>query len=188
MHILARNWWALVLRGVLAVLFGVLAYLWPGLTIASLVVLFGAYALVDGLFSLLAAFRRQPGESRGWLVFNGILGVLAGIVVLTRPGLSAVFLFYLIACWAIVTGIAQIVAAVALRKVIRDEWLLVLAGLLSIALGVLMLMRPAAGVLGLVWAIALFAIATGVSLIALGFRLRSWARSPDRDAGATVPV
>lgn len=174
MSILAQNWWAVVLRGVLAVLFGVLAYLWPGITAASFVFVFGAYALLDGVSSLAAAFRPAPGESRGWLVVGGVLGVLAALVVFFMPGLSAVFLFYVVAAWAIATGVTQILAAIQLRKVIEGEWLLVLSGLLAVALGLFMFARPAAGLLGLIWAIAIYAVVVGVVLIVQGFRLRSW--------------
>jgi uncharacterized membrane protein HdeD (DUF308 family) len=174
MSILAQSWWILVLRGVLAVIFGVLASMWPGITIASFVLLFGAYALIDGVSSLVAALKPPAGESRVWLIIGGILGVLAAIVVFMMPGLSALFLFYLVAAWAIATGISQILAAIQLRKVIEGEWLLALSGALSIALGFFMVARPAAGLLGLIWVISMYAIVIGITLIILGFRLRSW--------------
>lgn len=177
MSILIQNWWVLVLRGVVAVIFGVLAYLWPGATIASFVLLYGAYALVDGIFSLVAAFRPAPGESRWWLILSGVVSVLAGLIVLMRPGLSALFLLFVVAAWAIASGITRIVAAIALRKVVTGEWLLVLSGALSILLGLFMFSRPAAGLLGLVWAIAFYAIVAGILLILLGFRLRSWSKT-----------
>jgi uncharacterized membrane protein HdeD (DUF308 family) len=174
MLVLARNWSVVVLRGVLALLFGVLAYIWPRATIASFVILFGAYALLDGIFSLVAAFRPPAGESRGMLVLRGVLGVLAGLAVLAAPGLSAILLLYVIAIWAIAAGFAEIGAAIALRRVLTGEWLLALSGVLSILLGIYMLARPAAGLLALVWAIALYAIIAGIMLIILGFRLRTW--------------
>ena len=170
----AQNWWMLTLRGVLAVLFGVLAYQWPGATAASFVLLFGVYALLDGVAYLAAAFRPPPGTSRAWLVLGGVAGVLASLVVFTMPGLSALFLFYLVATWAVVTGFTQIFAAVQLRKVIDGEWLLALSGVLSIALGLFMYARPAAGLLGLVWAIATYAVVAGAVLVVLSLRLRSW--------------
>lgn len=174
MSILIQNWWVLVLRGVLAILFGIIAFLWPGAAILSLVLLYGAYALIDGAFSLAAAIRPAPGESRGWLLFNGVVGVIAGLIVLFRPGLSTIVLVYVVAAWAILTGISQIVTAIALRRVITGEWLLVLAGILSIVLGFFIFARPAAGALGVIWAIAAYAILFGILLVALGFRLRSW--------------
>lgn len=174
---LARHWWVVVLRGALAVLFGILAFLWPGITIAALVLLFGAYAVVDGLFSLIAAFRPAPGESRWLLVLFGVLSLIAGIFVLAMPAITSVVLLYAVAIWAVASGIVAIVASIALRKMISGEWLLALSGVLSIVLGIFLLSRPAAGMLGLVWAIALYAVAVGITLVVLGFKLRSWARS-----------
>lgn len=176
MLILARNWWAVVLRGVVALLFGLLAFLWPGIALATFVVLFGAFAFVDGILYLLAAFRPTPGESRGALILYGILGVIAGIVVLVWPGLSAVVLVFVVAAWALLTGITEIAAAIALRKEIEGEWLLGIAGVLSVLLGVFLFLRPAAGILGLIWAIGAFAILAGIVRIVLGLRLRSWQR------------
>lgn len=173
---LARNWWVLVLRGVLAILFGIAAFLWPGLTVAVFIILFGAYALVDGVLSLAVAIRPPAGESRWMLVLFGVLSLIAGLFVLTRPAISAVVMLYVAAIWAIATGIAGLVAAIALRKVIAGEWLLALYGLLSILLGVLLLTRPAVGILGFVWAVAAYAVVSGITLVVLGVRLRSWAR------------
>jgi uncharacterized membrane protein HdeD (DUF308 family) len=183
MSILAQNWWAFVLRGVLAVIFGVLAYMWPGITVASFVLVFGAYSLLDGISSLAAAFRPPPGASRAWLIIGGILGVLAALVVFMMPGLTAVILFYVVAAWAIATGVSRILAAIELRKVIDGEWLLALSGVLAIALGALMLARPAAGLLGLIWAIAMYAIVTGIMLVVLGVQLRSWSKAHERTHG-----
>lgn len=177
MSALVQNWWVLVVRGALAVLFGVLAYAWPGATIASFVFLFGAYTLVDGVASLAAAFRPAPGESRGWLAVAGILGVLAAIVVFAMPVASAAILFYVVALWAVASGIADVIGAISLRKVVTGEWMLALSGVLSILLGVYMFARPVAGLLGLVWAISLYAIAAGIALILAGFRVRSWSTS-----------
>lgn len=177
MFVLTRNWWVLVLRGVLAVLFGVIAFLWPAITVASFVLLFGAFALLDGVAALAAAFRPPPSESRGMLILRGILGVLAAIVVFLRPELSAVFLLVVIAVWAVLTGLAEIGIAIAIRKIVTGEWLLALSGVLSVLLGAFMLARPAAGLLGLVWAIAAWAIVYGIVLIIAGFRLRSWFRA-----------
>ena len=183
MNVLAQTWWVLVLRGVLAVLFGVLAYVWPALTIASFVLLYGAYALVTGMFSLVAAFRAGRTAPRALLMLSGVLGVLAGCVVLAMPTLSAVFLFYVVAVWAVATGVAEVFHAIALRKVVAGEWRLALAGALSIGLGVFMFARPAAGLLGLAWAVSLYAIATGVTLMLLGLRLHRWAKTGRVDLG-----
>ena len=173
---LARNWWVLVLRGVLAVLFGVVAFLWPGVTVASFVLLFGAYAVVDGVLSLAAAIRPAPGQSRWLLILFGVLSLIAGLFVLSRPGISAVVMLYVTAVWAIASGFVGIVAAIALRRMISGEWILALYGVLSILLGIILLTRPAAGVLGFIWAIAIYAVIAGVTLVILGFRLRAWSR------------
>jgi uncharacterized membrane protein HdeD (DUF308 family) len=168
---LARNWWALALRGVAAVIFGVLALFLPGAAITVLVILFGAYALVDGIFALIGAFRTS---SQRWvLVLEGIAGVLAGIIALFWPGVAAISLLYIIAAWAVVTGIAEIAAAIRLRKEIEGEWLLMVAGAISIIFGIFAMLQPAAGLLAIVWVIALYAILFGIVLIMLGFRLRS---------------
>lgn len=173
----ARNWWVLVVRGVLAVLFGVIAFLWPGITVVSFVLLFGAYALIDGILSLVAAFRPAPDQSRLLLILFGVLSLLAGLFVLTRPGISAVLLLYVTAIWAIATGLVGIVAAIAMRKAITGEWVLALYGVISILLGILLLTRPAAGVLAFIWAIGLYAVVAGVTLVIVGFRLRAWHRT-----------
>ena len=176
MSILAKKWWVFVMRGVLAILFGILAYLWPGITAAWFVLLFGAYALLDGVSHLVAVFRPTPGESRTWNVVGGLVSLIAAFIVFTRPALSGLFLFYLVASWAIVAGIAQIFAAIQLRKVVRGEWLLILAGVLSIVFGLFMFARPAAGLLSVIWVIAFYAVLEGLLLVVLGFRLRSWAK------------
>jgi uncharacterized membrane protein HdeD (DUF308 family) len=171
----ARNWWLLVLRGVLAVLFAVLAYFWPLTTVIALVILFGAYALVDGIFALAAALERIGRHERwGAMLVQGILGIGAGLVTFFWPGLTALTLLIIIGVWAIVTGVAEIVAAIQLREVIENEWLLALGGVLSVLFGVLVLIFPGAGALSVVWLIATYAFIYGVVLIILGFRLRSW--------------
>jgi uncharacterized membrane protein HdeD (DUF308 family) len=178
--VLARNWWSLVLRGVVAVLFGIGAFVWPGITLQVLVLLFGAFALVDGAFDIAAASVGRPRGVPWWaLLVEGLLGVTVGIVTFAWPGITALALLYLIAAWAIATGIFEIVAAVQLRKEIAGEWLLALTGILSVLLGVALLIRPGAGAVGLAWMIGFYAIVSGVLLITLGLRLRSWARQAE---------
>jgi uncharacterized membrane protein HdeD (DUF308 family) len=173
---LSRHWWAVALRGVAAILFGVLALVWPGITVFALVIVFGAYALVDGAFTLLAAFGNRDGGrtrgSRAWLVARGIAGILTGIIAAVWPGITALALLWVIAIWAMVTGVFDIVAAFQLRKEMRREWLLALSGALSVLFGVLLVVWPAAGVLTLVVLIGIAAIAFGITLLMLGLRLR----------------
>src|SRR5215813_9243816 len=139
---LARNWWALVLRGVCAVLFGVAAFAWPGLTLVVLIFVYGAYALIDGLFAVIAA----------------VAAIAVGVLTIALPGLTALALLYLIAAWAIMRGVFEVVAAVHLRKEIDHEWLLALSGVLAILLGLFLVISPKSGALALLWAIAAIAI------------------------------
>ena len=170
---LARNWGAIAIRGVAAIIFGLLTFLMPGLTLAALVLLFGAYALVDGVFSIIAAVRRRAGDPPWWaLLLEGVVGIAAGIVTFALPGLTAVTLIYVIAAWAIVTGVLEVAAAVRLRRQLSGEWRLVLSGVLSIVFGVLMMVAPGAGALAMMLWIGAYAIVFGVLLLALAFRLR----------------
>ncbi|CDM66411.1 HdeD family acid-resistance protein [Pyrinomonas methylaliphatogenes] len=171
--LLARNWWALALRGVLAIIFAILAVMWPGLTLIVLALLFGAYALVDGLFAILAALRAPEGYERWWVhFFEGLAGVLVGIIAFFWPGITAFALLYLIAAWAIITGVLEIAAAIRLRRYVAGEWLLALSGALSLLFGILIVLVPSAGAIGVVWIIAFYAFLFGLLLIALALRLR----------------
>lgn len=171
---LKRNWGWIVVRGVAAVIFGVLAFMWPAMTLAVLLLFWGAYALIDGVLAVVAAFRvRDRGKPFWALLIVGVLGVAAGILTFFWPGITALVLLTFIAVWALVMGIFQIVAAIRLRKVIENEWLMALSGVLSVIFGALMLWSPGAGALAVVWIIASYAIIFGILLIALGFRLRS---------------
>jgi uncharacterized membrane protein HdeD (DUF308 family) len=172
--VLSRNWWLVALRGLAAIVFGVLAFVWPAITLWALVLLFGAYMLVDGIFAIVAAVRAAGREARWWLLLiEGVLGVLAGLVATFWPGLTALALLYFIAAWAIVSGILEIVGAIRLRREIEGEWALGLSGALSLLFGVLLVVIPApAGLLSLVWLIGAYALAFGVLLLVLAFRLR----------------
>jgi uncharacterized membrane protein HdeD (DUF308 family) len=171
---LARNWGWIVLRGATAVLFGLLAIARPGLTLAALVIMWGAYAIVDGVLAVVAGWRiRDRGRPLWSLLIVGVLGIAAGVLTFKWPGVTALALLMVIASWAVGVGVFQIVAAIRLRKVIEGEWALALSGLLSIAFGVLMILLPGAGALALVWMIAANAISLGVLLCVLGFRVRS---------------
>lgn len=173
MESLARNWWLLVLRGICAILFGVMAFTWPGLTLGALVLLFGAYAFADGLMAFVAAFSGM-GVTPWWvLLLEGLAGVGAAAIVVFDPGLTAFALLYVIATWAIVTGVFEIAAAIQLRKEIAGEIWLALAGLASLVFGLLLIGRPIAGVVAIVWMIGGYACVFGVLLVALGFRVRA---------------
>jgi uncharacterized membrane protein HdeD (DUF308 family) len=170
LHMLARNWWALALRGLVAVLFGLLTIFIPEVTLLTLVFLFGAYALVDGIFNVIASFR---SASHHWaLLVEGMIGILAGILTFAWPAITAIVLLYLIAFWAIFTGIFEIIAGVHLRKAITNEWALLLMGALSMLFGILILFAPAAGALAIALWIGLYALAFGIFLLVLAFRLR----------------
>jgi uncharacterized membrane protein HdeD (DUF308 family) len=170
---LARNWWALVLRGVCAVLFGVAAFAWPGLTLAVLVIMYGVYALVDGVLAVIAAVAaRQPGRFPWGLLLAGLAAIGVGVLTIALPGLTALALLYLIAAWAIMRGVFEVIAAIHLRKEIDHEWLLVASGVLSILLGLFLVISPGAGALALLWAIGAMAIVVGFLMIGLGFRLK----------------
>jgi len=173
---LAQNWWAIVLRGVCAVLFGLCGLFWPGITLAALVLLYGAYALVEGFFAVLwAVSRRRPGAFPWGVLLAGLSGIAGGVITVIWPGLTALALLYLIAFWAIVRGVFEMLAAFHLRREIDNEWLLGLSGLLSVVLGILLIVAPGAGALAVLWWIAAFAVVVGVLTIALGLRLRKLA-------------
>jgi len=179
---LQRGWWLLVLRGVCAVLFGVLAFVWPSITLEALVLLFGAYALVNGIFTLAVAMRSAKGTpGKGTLVFLGLLGVAAGVLTFFYPGITALSLLVVIAWWAIITGIFEIATAVKLRKQMTNEWLLILSGALSVAFGVLLIAMPSAGALSIVWLIGAYALLFGILMLALAAKLKG-TLSPARGA------
>jgi len=172
--ILVSNWWAVLLRGVVSLLFGLATLLVPGLSLVALVLAFGLYALADGAFAVAAALRRSTGETRWVHVAEGALQIAAGLVTLRWPNVMVFSLSYLVAAWAMVLGVLRIIAAVRLRKAINGEWLLALTGLGSIALGLLFLSFPAAGAVALGLWVGAYALVMGIALMALGWRLRSW--------------
>lgn len=184
--LLTRNWWVFALRGLFAVIFGVLALIWPQATLMALVLLFGAYALVDGVFAVvfgIAAYRR---DEHWWVgLLEGVAGIIIGVLTLFWPGVTAVVLLYFIAAWALVTGIMEIVAAIQLRRVITNEWMMILSGILSVIFGVLLVVFPSAGALSLVWLIGAYAIIFGILLIGLAFRLRGIGREAEK-TGASL--
>jgi len=184
---LTRNWGPVLFRGIAAVIFGVLTLFAPGISLVTLVLLFGSYALVDGLLTLVSAIRHR-GTSAPWsaLLLHGLAGIGAGVLTFLWPGVTALALLYLVAGWALVTGVLEIATAIRLRKVIEGEWLLMLSGVASIALSVLLVIFPVPGILTLIIWVGAYAIAFGAFTIALAFRLRSRGRSqpPTQRIGA----
>jgi uncharacterized membrane protein HdeD (DUF308 family) len=166
----ARHWWAFALRGLAAIIFGVLAFVVPFITLGALVLLWGAYALVDGLFSLVAFFRTRH-DHRWGLLLEGITGIAAGILAFVWTDITALVLLFLIAAWALITGVLEVIAAVRLRKVIANEWWLILSGILSILFAVVLIVSPGTGALALIWVIGAYAIIFGVMMLALALRL-----------------
>jgi uncharacterized membrane protein HdeD (DUF308 family) len=174
---LSGNWWAVALRGLAALLFGILTLMSPGISLAALVLLFGVYALVDGVLAIVAALRHRRAAERWWVVaLGGVAGIAAGIITLLVPAITALVLVYVIAARAIVVGAMEVTAAIRLRKVIKGEWLMALGGVASIVFGVLVAIYPGVGALTIVLWIGAFSLVIGAMLIGLGFRLRSWGR------------
>jgi uncharacterized membrane protein HdeD (DUF308 family) len=170
----ARHWWIVLVRGIFAVLLGIVALAVPAVTALALALLFGAYALVDGLVAIVAAFRMsRTGGKWGWLMAEGVLGVLFGIAALAFPGITLLLLVYIVAGWAIVTGVTAISTAWRVRAEIAGEWLWMLVGALSIVFGILVIFEPGAGLFAVVYTFAFYAILTGIAFIGLSLRLRS---------------
>jgi uncharacterized membrane protein HdeD (DUF308 family) len=171
---LTRSWWLMLLRGIAAILFGIAAFVWPGLTVLALTLLYGAFAMADGVLSLGAALTGSGDRSipTWWLVVIGLLGIAAGVVAFLWPGLTAFALVIMIGAWAVAIGIMEIIGAIWLRHEIEDEWLLIAAGILSVLFGAAVLLKPGAGALALAWAIGAFAILSGILHLAFALRLK----------------
>lgn len=173
--VLARSWWLLVLRGLAALIFGALTWLVPGISLASLVLLFGAYSLADGVLSLWTAFAGPRNHDSWWpLLLGGLVGIGVGVLTFAAPAVTALALLIYIAAWAVATGVLEIVAAIHLRREIEGEWVLILAGLASVAFGVLIMAHPGAGALALLWLIGSYAMVFGVLLLVLAFKARGF--------------
>ena len=171
---LDRYWWVFLLSGLCAIGFGILSFAWPGLTLLALVILFGVYGIADGVFAFAASrARHEAGQRWGAMVVAGIVSLLAGVAAFAWPGLTALVLLYIIAAWALLRGIIEIVAAIELRKLIRNEWVLAVAGVISILFAVLAIAQPGAGALAILWLIGAFAVIRGLMLVAVSLRLRS---------------
>lgn len=179
LEVMARNWWTLAVRGVIAILFGIAILLAPGIALAVLVLLWGAYALVDGVFAVIAGFRGREGNRNWWVtVLEGVVGIIAGIVTFFMPGITALVLLYIISAWAIITGVLEIVAAIQLRKEIEGEFWLGLSGVASILFGILLFLFPREGILTLLTVLAAYSIVFGIVMIMLAFRVRDQAERP----------
>ncbi|BDG05115.1 HdeD family acid-resistance protein [Anaeromyxobacter oryzae] len=180
----AARWRFLVVRGVAALLFGFLAIFAPRASLLALVILWGAYALVDGVFNVILAIRgARTGMNRGWLLFQGLVSVAAGVITFLWPGITALALLTVIAVWAVLTGVAEIAFAIRLRHVIRGEWLLAASGVVSIVFGVLLAAFPGAGALALAWMIGVYAVVFGALLVGFGFRIHRWGEGTAASGG-----
>jgi len=182
--ILAGTWWALALRGVVAILFGLFTFAVPQVTVAALALLFAAYAFVDGVFNLILAVRGGAGRERWWvLLFEGIIGIAVAAFTVAWPVITVLVLLYIVAAWAVITGILELAAAIRLRKQIEGEWLLALAGIASLIFGVLLFLSPGIGAIVIAWWIGAYVFVFGILMLALAFRVRAWGRTsfePDR--------
>ena len=177
--LLKRSWWVLALQGVLGLTFGILAVLWPGATLLVLVALFAAWMLISGAAATYASLKNRRSDKAWWLVLLlGLVSFAAGVIAVFNPGMTILVLVLLMGANALITGVLQIVIAVRLRKTIEREWLLALAGIVSIVFGVLVLVFPAAGALAMVWLVSFYAVFTGTLLLILALRARKWSAQP----------
>ena len=176
---LAENWWLLLLRGLAAIAFGVIAFLWPAITLVALTYLWGAYALADGIIAIGAAFSARGVDAgpRRWLGLSGAVGILAGIIAFAYTGMTALILLAFIAVWAIIIGVLQLFGAVRMRNIVNNEWWLILSGLVSIAFGVVLIAWPGTGALAVIWTIAWYAVFFGCMLVGLSFELKKRKRT-----------
>lgn len=176
---LSQNWWILALRGVVLIILGILAFRWPSATALAFVYLLAAFAFIEGIFALVGAFGYGlSGSSRFLLVLIGLLGLAVGVAAVIYPGIAAVTVVLLVAWWAILTGVMSIVVAIEMRKVIPNDWVWVLSGILAVVFGILLIYRPWAGVLTLTWLFGFYALLYGILMIALAFRVKSLATAP----------
>jgi uncharacterized membrane protein HdeD (DUF308 family) len=173
-NLLARRWWIVLIRGILAIVFGCLALTWPGITLATLIILFGAYAFADGFFAVIHAISGRDQQESVWvLLLEGLLGIGVGLITFFEPAMTALILLLYIAVWSLATGVLEIVAAISLRRQLSGEVWMLISGLLSIAFAVILIAHPQVGALAVVWVIGVYAIFFGAVLVALGIRLRS---------------
>jgi uncharacterized membrane protein HdeD (DUF308 family) len=186
-EMLSHNWWAFALRGIAALILGVLAFVVPGPTLVALIAVFAAYAIIDGILAIVAG-AASPRGPRWWIIVGGIAGIAVGLFTIYSPGTTAIALVIFIGVWSIITGVAEIVAAYTLRRVIDGELLIALSGVISVVFGVFLVVSPGTGVLAVLWLIGFYAIFAGVMYLAVAMRLRSLANrtSPSARGGAAV--
>ena len=171
--LLAERWWTLLLRGLVAIAFGLLAWFLPEITLTALILLFGAYALVDGGLAVWAALAGRRTHPQWWLLLlGGLIGIGIGVVTFVAPELTALALLICIAIWAVATGVLQIVIAIRAGDMLPGKWLLFLGGTLSIVFGVLLMVWPGAGILSLIWLLAAYAMVFGILIVVLAFKVR----------------
>ena len=174
---LGRNWWLLLVRGLVAIVFALLTWAQPGVSLAALVLVFGIYVLADGLLGVWSAIAKRRDNRHWWLLLLwGVVGIVVGVMTFIMPGITGLVLLMYIAAWAVITGVLQIVAAIRLRKEIKGEWLMILSGLVSVAFGVLLFLQPGAGALAVAWIIAAYAFIFGVLMVLLAFKVRKLGR------------
>jgi uncharacterized membrane protein HdeD (DUF308 family) len=178
LHALAKIWWVFLLRGVCAILFGSLTFVWPGVTLVTLVLFYGAFAFADGVLAVIAAMTGGRSEPRWWLAIVGVAGIAAGVLTFLWPGITALVLLLFIAGWAIATGGMQIIGAIKLRKEIDNEWFLIAGGVLSVFFGLLLLVQPGSGALALIFVIGIYAIVYGILQVSFSLRLRKHSHVP----------
>lgn len=179
MNFMETNWWMLMFRGLAALFFGMLALFMPGITLLTLIMLFAIYAFVDGAINVATALQNRDTYQRWWVtMLQGSFSILAGIVTVLWPRLTGLTLLYLIAIWALMTGVFEVIAAFELRKAIDNEWILGLSGILSIAFGSMMLFSPFSGAVAVVWIIGIYAMLFGAMQVSLAFRLRGYSDNP----------
>jgi len=174
---LHRSWWLLLLRGVAAVAFGVLTFVWPQISLLTLIMVYGIYAMADGILALIAAIRGGGVVPRWWLALGGVVSILTAVLVFAWPGLTALVLVYLIGFWSILRGVLEIIGAIRLRNEIANEWTLGVAGALSVIFGLILVIMPGAGAIGLLWLIATWAVLFGLLLIWVAFKVRKLAKA-----------
>lgn len=173
-EVASRIWWSLAIRGVLAILFGIVAFVYTGQTLLALVFVFGVFAVLSGIASIVAAVRSGEAHQRwGWLAASGLLSIAAGIVAFVWPGLTALAIVYLIGAWAIVTGVFEIAYALALPDTLAHPWLAALSGVLSVLFGIVLAVWPISGAVTLTWLVGIYAVLYGVTMLYYAYRLQA---------------